>query len=568
MVSQSLKLIVMYLIVLFMTATVHAAPNVTATIDRNPVMERESFVLEIVANASLNSNDIDLSPLDTTDFIVGRTATSSQTQIINGSVSKTTTWNIGLVAKSAGSYTIPALTVDGVKTKPIAVKVIKAGKQTGQNKQPIFLKNTVESNNLYLQQTIKLVSRLYFSPNVELQNGSLSSPQLDGAFIKQQGKDKETSEIIMGVRYRVIERVFTITPQASGQFTIQSPTFNGEVASGNRRQFFSGFSQTKPITAFGDDIDITVNPIPENYIGTWLASELVQLNEEWQPAKTQVEVGEAITRKFTLTALNVNQEQLPSVAGTYPAEFKVYPDQSEAHEVLRQNALVAQRISSEAIVANKPGTYTLPEVQVNWFNTKTKRSQLATIPARTITVVAASGQTNEAGMTNLLPNQMETIKAESCSPETDNVPLPKKHDDSNDLIQWLTTLSGWLFWIATVIIWIVKSKSQPKIETVTPTEVRFNMQRLRAACKEGDASKTRQLLVQWAQTKFDHIVTLNDVKHQVTETFQAEIQSLNASQYSTQKSPWKGDALWQAIVDYDRTSSKHSTRPDNLPPLN
>lgn len=547
------------------TMYTEAATQLSASVDRNPVMEREAFVLEIVANDSLDSSDLNLNPLDKTDFIVGRTATSSQTQIVNGSISKTTTWTVVLTAKQAGEYVIPALSANNLSTKPIAISVIKASKQTGQNNEPIFLKNNIESTDLYLQQTVKLVSRLYFSPNVELQSGSLTEPVLEGAFIKQQGKDNETSEIIMGVRYRVIERIYTVTPQASGQFVIKSPAFNGEIATGNRRRFFSGFSQTKPVTAFGEDISITVNPIPESYTGTWLASELVQLNEEWQPNNSTIEVGEAITRTFTLTALNVNEEQLPTVNGIYPDAFKVYPDQSEAHEVLRQNALVAQRVSSEAIVANKAGTYTLPEIKISWFNTKMKRQEFAILPEKQITVVAASGQSEQSGVTNLLPNQMETINAAECKAETGpaaELTEPKWYQNTSFAVV------GWLLWLITVALWLINRTRSASVVSAEKTEKRFDIYQLKQACKNNDPKLARINLLAWAQYKFSDVRTLDQLHDKVPANLQREIRRLNLSQYSTERTTWQGDGMWKAIVQFDGTVTQQNTDKEDLPPLN
>ncbi|MDC2890866.1 BatD family protein [Psychrosphaera algicola] len=565
MVSKSLKLILITSILFMWTMYSEAATQLSASVDRNPVMEREAFVLEIVANDSLDSSDLNLNPLDKTDFIVGRTATSSQTQIVNGSISKTTTWTVVLTAKQAGEYVIPALSANNLSTKPIAISVIKASKQTGQNNEPIFLKNNIESTDLYLQQTVKLVSRLYFSPNVELQSGSLTEPVLEGAFIKQQGKDNETSEIIMGVRYRVIERIYTVTPQASGQFVIKSPAFNGEIATGNRRRFFSGFSQTKPVTAFGEDISITVNPIPESYTGTWLASELVQLNEEWQPNNSTIEVGEAITRTFTLTALNVNEEQLPTVNGIYPDAFKVYPDQSEAHEVLRQNALVAQRVSSEAIVANKAGTYTLPEIKISWFNTKMKRQEFAILPEKQITVVAASGQSEQSGVTNLLPNQMETINAAECKAETGpaaELTEPKWYQNTSFAVV------GWLLWLITVALWLINRTRSASVVSAEKTEKRFDIYQLKQACKNNDPKLARINLLAWAQYKFSDVRTLDQLHDKVPANLQREIRRLNLSQYSTERTTWQGDGMWKAIVQFDGTVTQQNTDKEDLPPLN
>lgn len=541
---------------------VWAVNNLTASVDRNPVMERESFILQIEADDSVSSDELDLSPLDNLGLVVGRTSTSSQTQVVNGKMSQTTTWSVLLVARTAGKYVIPALTLRGAKTQPITIEVIKSSPQQAGSGQPIFIKNNIERKELYIQQSTKLVTRLYFSPQVELQSGTLSEPELAGAFVQQQGKDKETSEIIMGVRYRVIERIYTVTPQNSGEFVITSPTFNGEVATGNRRRLFS-INQTKPVSAFGADLKITVLPIPDNYQGTWLASDIVQLNEEWQPEKDTFEVGEAITRTFTLMALNVNEEQLPEVSGSYPSAFKVYPDQTESHSVLRQNGLVAQRISSEAIVANKPGTYTLPEVSVSWFNTKIKRQEQAIVPARTVTIVAAQEQANNPAITNLAPQQ--NVQVQECPVLT---PCETSSETPWYQALWFT-ISGWILFVITAVLAFFSRNSdtrKPANNTVKH-ERKFDLSTLKRACQKNDASSARAELVSWGQQYYT-IANLNELEPLVSAQLQREIRRLNMSQYSATPTQWQGENLWKLIqheTDRNKQQGKHQ---GDLPELN
>lgn len=557
---------------LLISATVNATTDVSVTVDRNPVMVNESFVLEVVANDSLDGNDLDLTPLRQSGLVVGRTATSSSTQIINGSISKTTSWNVVLLARKEGNYTIPPLTIDGVSSQPITVSVVQSNAAAGQNNQTIFLKNIIEQTDLYLQQTVKLVTRLYFAPNVDLQSGTLSDPILDQAFIKQHGKDKDSSEIIMGVRYRVIERIYTVTPQSSGTFTISSPAFNGEISTGRRRSTFSNFGGTKPVTSIGSDIEINVSSIPKQYSGTWLPSDLVMLNEEWQPNQDSYEVGEPITRTFTLTALNVNEEQLPEVIGNYPDSFKTYPDQSESHSEVRQNAIVSQRVSTEAIVATKAGEFVLPEVSVNWFNTKTKREEVATIPAKTINIVPSTNA-QAAPMTNL---QTPIIESTAIGEQTCDLPSDSTYSDNdssnlptgsyNTLLMW----AGWALWIFTSLIWLLSSllrRKQNKQPQSPHSKVTYDKSVLKQACLNNQANMVRAELLKWAKVEFTQpVLTLSALMPLVNPELQQQISILQNSQYSKHNTEWSGKAFWNAFKMFNSTTKKKSD--SNLPPLN
>lgn len=564
--------IVFSVFMLLLSFQLSANINIKASVDRNPVMERESFVLKIEANDSVNTNDLDLSALQKTGFIVGRTATGSQTQIINGSIQKSTTWSVVLTAKQQGTYKIPALKLANASTSPIEVTVVSASSSKGYKDESIFIKNTLETTNLYVQQSVKLTTKLYISPQVQLQSGSLSEPTLDGALIQQQGKDKDASEIINGVRYRVIERIYTITPQSSGDFTVVSPTFNGDVtAPSRRRSAFSSFSQSKPVTAFGQDFTINVKPIPASYTGVWLPSSIVQLNEEWSPSEDTFDVGEPITRTITLTALNVNEEQLPEVSGQYPANVKVYPDQSKTHSVVRQNALVSQRITSEAVVANAPGTYTFPEIKVTWFNTKTKRQDVATLPAKTITVIGneiTSVALDKTAGSQPLKETSATANQQSdcdCNLTSDN-----DNNDQQGLAYWIGLGSGWLAFIIMLLIYIFKgNKRNPKqtesLDVSSPQN--FDINELKRACLSHQANTTSSLLAQWITINFPNSANYDDAKQYMSAELIMSINDLNKARFSQTQNGWKGELLWQAISNFNKNKTSVS-KSQVLPPLN
>lgn len=603
MVNSTLFSIIVF-IGLCLSFTAHASvTRLDASIDRNPVMEREPFVLKIEANGSVNTNDLDLSILNKTTFRVGRTATGSQTQLINGSLSRSTTWSIQLVADSAGKHIIPPFELNGVKSKPITVTVVKVSQQNTGPNESIYITNQLQGQKVYVQQSIKLITKLHISPQVELQSGRLSEPSLEDAIIKQHGKDKDTTEIINGIRYRVIERVYTITPQSSGSFTILSPQFNGDVTSRNgRRSSFSSFIQSKPVAAQGKNFEIEVLPIPVDYQGPWLPSDLVQLNEEWQPATDTVEVGEPITRTYTLTALNVSEEQLPEIKSVYPAEFSVYPDKSETHSVVRNNALVSQRVSSEAIVANKPGTYTLPEITVNWFNAKIRKAQKATLPSRTITVVPSSNPQGipQSGIPAMSSQSSQVMNNDcACADRTESVTKPVQSGptgassslkDVTSLTIGETKVSSFVIWTLMAIGWLgfitfgllyLKNKQRGLNQATTQQHDGgarslathgFDINELKRACLSHQPNQAHALLVEWAKTYKPNARSFSHFQQMISNELKAEITRLEQFKYSDShslKTPgWQGEKLWQAIEAQLKTVDLEKTESSDLPPLN
>ncbi|MEZ7278146.1 BatD family protein [Pseudoalteromonas sp. 68 DY56-GL68] len=424
-------------LLLIAAAPLWAASQLQASVDKNPVLAGEFFILTISVDDSVKSEQPDTSVL-LKDFVVGPTSVSSRTNIVNGEISKQTNWSVKLMTRKEGTYTIPAFTVAGVSSKPIELEVSKRSQNAEQNKDA-FIKTSVKSDSLYVQEAGVYTVKLYLDNNKELLDGNLSTPQMDDAQLNAIGKQSESYELIDGKRYLVITREYLLQPQKSGQHTITAPVFNGRIRQ-NYRQM--------EISAMGEDLDLDIKPIPENYQGAWLPSELVNLDEQWQPKDDTVEVGTPITRTITLTALGVTKEQLPDIEMPQVQGFRSYPDEKETNHLVRDGRVISQQTASYALLPQTPGTFTLPEVKLPWFNTKINRISYATIPARTITVIPSTNALT-ANTNNTAPNTSQELTGE--------IPAVRTITEVTQPI-WLIIVAagGYLLWIATLVFFLRK----------------------------------------------------------------------------------------------------------------
>ena len=429
-----------------------AATKLQASVDKNPVLAGEFFMLNISVDDNVKGEQPDTSVL-LKDFVVGPTSLSTRTNIINGSINKQTTWNVKLMTRTEGQYTIPSFTVSGLSSQPIDLTVTKRA-ANADNNNDIFVKTSLSSNSLYVQEAGVYTLKLYLAK--ELLDGSLSTPSMEDAQLTQLGKQTESYELVDGKRYLVITREYLIQPQKSGPYTIAAPVFQGRVQQ-NYRQL--------EVSAIGEDQQIEIKPIPSDYKGAWLPSELVNLGEEWQPSDDTIEVGTPITRTITLTALGVTKEQLPDIEMPTINGIRSYPDQKENNNAVRNGRVVSQQTASYALLPQTPGTYTLPEIKLPWFNTKINRISFATLPARKITVTPSST------VVNTPVNTEQSI---------DNTPVDETKADANTSIQmqtahsytplWLIAVAvlGYILWIGTVIFYWFTRSNINTIEKVKP----------------------------------------------------------------------------------------------------
>ena len=435
-----------------------AATKLQASVDKNPVLAGEFFMLNISVDDNVKGEQPDTSVL-LKDFVVGPTSLSTRTNIINGSINKQTTWSVKLMTRTEGQYTIPSFTVSGLSSQPIDLTVTKRA-ANADNNNDIFVKTSLSSNSLYVQEAGVYTLKLYLAK--ELLDGSLSTPSMEDAQLTQLGKQIESYELVDGKRYLVITREYLIQPQKSGPYTIAAPVFQGRVQQ-NYRQL--------EVSAIGEDQQIEIKPIPSDYKGAWLPSELVNLGEEWQPSDDTIEVGTPITRTITLTALGVTKEQLPDIEMPTINGIRSYPDQKENNNAVRNGRVVSQQTASYALLPQTPGTYTLPEIKLPWFNTKINRISFATLPARTITVTPSST------VVNTPVNTEQSI---------DNTPVDETKADADTSIQmqtahsytplWLIAVAvlGYILWIGTAIYYWFTRSNINTIEKVKPLPTPLN----------------------------------------------------------------------------------------------
>jgi hypothetical protein len=539
--------------------------EVSASVDKNPVRVDESFILSVVANGEVNRDAFDSSFL-MKDFVVGRTSISSQTKMINFDTTRTTSWSTTLIPRIKGRFTIPAFNIDGSITKPLEVLVIPATASSASSSRDIFITTNVDVEQAYLQQQIHYTVKLHLGK--DLQRGSLSSPTLENADIRQIGKDKEYNEVVQSRRYRVVERSFAIIPQRSGTFIIEGPLFEGEVID-NSRQSFGFFNRSQAVNRMGPSQSITILPIPSNYNYHWLPSDFVQLDDEWQGNTREFIAGEPITRTITLTAIGVVEEQLPQITSIYPDSVKTYPDQAETTTVEKNNTLIAQRIESIAIIPSQAGQLTIPEVKIPWFNTMTQKTEFAVLAEKTLQILSATTQpTSTIPSVPILQSNPDIKGSVPSDLNNQNISMPQ---------YWIWLTAGLLiFWLLTLMLWykhVSVLKAPNKSATYSTVTNIHNEQSLwkslEKALNENAALETQKYLALWlgSITQDKQAPLTQSLKAINNKSLYEAFNALLASRYARKRSEWQSKELHQILREIRKDGNINTETKYDLSPL-
>ena len=361
----------------------------------------------------------DLAPLKK-DFAVLSVSTSSNLQIINGSISSQTQAQIELAPKFAGSVTVPSIRWGGETSPPLVLQVGGAaaggpaaagnpaapggnanGSAAGAGRA-VFVATTVDTKTPYVQAAVDVTVRVYAAE--PLYQATLDFPTDGDVLMQRLAGDEHSSVVRDGQTYDVVTRHYVFFAQRSGTLTIPGAMLDGEVAVPQRGDPFSGdpfarffgsmMTTTKRIRVQGPPIVLEVRPRPAAAgNGPWLPAAALTLTAAWQPASLRVVAGDPITLDLHLEAQGLAGAQLPNLASMLglPAGLKAYPDDAKLGNAASGGRVVGTRDQSIALIADRPGHYVIPALHLAWWNTQTDRPQSVDLNAQTIDVAPAAG---------------------------------------------------------------------------------------------------------------------------------------------------------------------------------
>ncbi len=533
-------------------------------VNRSVIAIDDPLTFTIRINETGSFKGPDLSPLEK-DFHVLSNSQSSRHMIRNGRSESWTEWAITLMAKRKGQLTIPSITVGGQKTQASTIQVQPSVPHSAADLQPVFMESEISASSVYVQQQLIFTLRIFQS--IQLDNMNISEPAFDNAAVEKLGQNSFQRNI-QNTPYRVHELQYAIFPQETGELIIPEQTFTASAAV-SRRSRFNLPGQGKPIRKVSQQHTITVKPPATRFKnGNWLPAESIKLTQTWSSSLGNIHVGDSITRSITLKAEGLMDSQLPPYEFPAMAGAKFYPDQGSTETSATDNGVSSTRTDSAAIIPTREGELQLPEIRINWWDTRNNKLQQAVIPASTITVKAAL----EQAQSNSTPLAIDHSQA------TTTIPSTATTSTGSDKLFWQLLSAGLAtLWLLTLyLLWCAKrgpSNTQPPQSITIPVSIseKQAFKNLLNVCRQNDAQKIRQAIIEWGQRYWpeDNIQTLQDIQHHCDHpSLSTALLQLDNTLYgnSADSSCWNGESLLSAIR-LVRESSKKTAAAAGLSPL-
>ncbi|MBO4778176.1 MAG: protein BatD [Bacteroidales bacterium] len=430
---------------IFLIISAIAQDNITISVSAPKVaVEGELFHVRY----SINTDPGNQFSIETCDEIQAsgrpQTSSSSSISIVNGNITKNYTYTETrqFRATKKGTFPIPiaSVKIDGktYRSKAQNIEVVdnttaaNAAQQTQQQRQQnnnysnqyaqddpqpetasndVFARVFVNKSTAYIGEPILATIKLYTNKDITSINDH-SLPDFNGFFkrvLEQPQKLEYKEESINGQQYYSIlfQRV-VIYPQKDGKLTITPFKVDCNVLTGYTSGGFWGFSQrkidrrvieSKPIT-------ITVKPFPAGKSANFTGA-VGNFSISAKTDVTTIPANEAFSLKVTVKGEgNFSLLTKPNI--TFPQDFEVYDPKVTDNFSTTTTGDKGSKTFEYVILPRREGNFTIPAIEMQYFNAETKSYK--TISTDEIQITVTKGTNNGGVVSNYTQTTKEDVQ--------------------------------------------------------------------------------------------------------------------------------------------------------------
>lgn len=538
--------------VLFLSLlSVMSFAEVQVQLEPSQITLGDTFQLTLTQDRSQNAGAPDLTALQKNFAILG-TERSINYSVINGQTQSINQWVILLKALKPGIFTIPAIKLGSDQSAPITINVSAGSKvqdlpDNPMQQQDIVLLTEVHQKQPFVNQQVVYKVKIYVNTDKQVLDASYQGPQVDNALLMSLGEAKRYRSIQNNTNYIIEEQQYVLFPQKSGTLKITSPIL--------RAMVFDFDSQR--IQAQDKSINLTVAPIPKQYTAkTWLPAKKIALSEQYENTSQSFSQGSTLVRTITLEGVGVPTELLPNLSFDESDVYNVYPEKGTDQNQAVQGDIVGSKHMKITYLFNKSGKVTIPELRVPWFNTETKKNEVAVLAPRSLDI-SPSGSTKKVLSEPVVQNHSTNQLIPAVSGK-----------QSGFNWGWIAALFLAIAWVVTLFLW--RGQKKPKHTAKKPYKKALD--ELNKACAECNPQKARDALLQWGALHWPDapLLNLTDLAKLVRDVqLKKQINLLSQVLYKTEeKALWRGDELVRAVNAIKQNRVDKSSKANVLPPIN
>lgn len=187
----------------------------------------------------------------------------------------------------------------------------------------------------------------------------------DVVVIAPSSASYKSSEEIGGERYQYSAYEYELYPLKPGGLSLKPFKVSFDVSSGYgqpREHFELQTSQKEIFVSSVKGVD-----------GFILATPKLTVKTAYSERQKAYKLGDAITQTITISAVDVPDVLIPTLAFADIEGVKRYEDESRLSQEKKGGRLVSRRVQSATYLFNRDGNFTLPSHTLKWYDTQTSR---------------------------------------------------------------------------------------------------------------------------------------------------------------------------------------------------
>jgi len=425
--------------------------------------------------------------------------------------------------------------------------------------QPLVRVSVQAKQPVLVGQQVK-ISVTVLAPNYFTSAPPWPPLKVDGAIVTMPDESSQHAvEQIGGATYAGIQKTYVFSAQQEGEFHLPPVkiAFKYGGDDGKPRQGSVTLPPTKIVAKLpaGASAGGATTPVARVTITQ-------RFDHVAKDGRIELNAGDALVRTVHAFAAQTQAMMIPPPTFEAPAGVRVFESDPQLEDETRQKVgfIGGHRTDRVSYVFEKPGRYTLPAVDIGWFDAKAGKPQTAEAPAVTVVVAEATAQRRGAA-----------IAPEAASAASTAATGPRWHVD----VWRLTRLVAGVLLPLVVIAWLarrylprwISAWGTRRAARATSDAVMFAT--VIAACRRNDAPSAQRRLLDWSRrhvgaTPRAWCARLGDT------ALAAELDALDRVLYAgdASGSEWHGAALATALRAAHAKLATRARRAGMLPPLN
>jgi hypothetical protein len=382
---------------------------------------------------------------------------------------------------------------------------------------PYLIESAFQPAHAYVGEEVTLRLRLLRAPGVPY--GVLRPPRLgDAAEVMPFGPLRTATLRRAGVDYEVRERAYLVVPRRAGELVLPGPELDGPLL---RARQYRGAVRGAPRV-------LEVRPPRETAGEAWLPSRHVTLEESWSRDPDALTAGAPVVRTLTLRVAGVSGDRLPRLEMAAPPGVRAHHEPGEYRSRYLEDGVEGRRVQRVVLMPLEEGEIGLAALSIAWWDVAADAPRAATLPGRILRVGAA-----------LVPAAPPAAPAPAS-------PVP-----------FLRAFAFALLALGALALW-AQLRGQLRREA---------RQRLRAACRRGDATAAHEALKDWWQAAMRNAPAprLLRMGEGWDALARAQLAALDAALYGGRA--WEGRAFWRAVRPWLRAKAARAVPKPALPTL-